>query len=193
MSLPSAGLLVERKCIRGRDGHMTWGPFIGSVIQWGGAVLLLAACGGGNPAATTPTPTQSPQSATGGQVTSTESATAETAEQGGATSEPRQITVKRISGTVEAQIQTASFSPAEVDQALTAGDVFQTGADSWAVLVMDDGTALAVAPDSSLRIEMLEGTAASLITKLALSRGQVFTVRAEPLPAGASYEVSATN
>lgn len=172
---------------------MRWGLFIGRVIQWGGAALLLAACGGGNPAATTPAPTQSPQSATGGQATAAEPATAETTEQGGATSGLRQITVKRISGTVEAQIQTASFSPAEVGQVLTAGDAIQTSTDSWAVLEMDDGAMLAVAPESTLQIEILEGTAASPITRVAISQGQVFTVRAEPLPAGASYEVAAAN
>jgi hypothetical protein len=58
---------------------------------------------------------------------------------------------------------------------------------------MDDATALAVAPDSSVQIETLEGTAAVPITRLIVSQGEIFTVLGEPLPAGASFEAAAAN
>jgi hypothetical protein len=58
---------------------------------------------------------------------------------------------------------------------------------------MDDGTVVVLSPDSFLVIELLDGSTDKPITQFFLNLGEMFSLRATPLPENAFYEIKTPN
>lgn len=101
----------------------------------------------------------------------------------------RTVVIRSMSGQVEASIAGADFAPVGIDAALHAGDSIQTGPDGEAALRLDDGTLVIVGPDTRLEVSALDGSAETPVTRFFLALGEVFSVRGQPLPEGAAYEI----
>jgi hypothetical protein len=109
---------------------------------------------------------------------------------GGALESGRVVTVESVEGTVEVRVASATdFGPVQQGSTLAAGDELRTGADGRAVLAMDDDTVIVVAENSSFVVAALEEGVTAPITRYTLNAGEVFSIREEPLPPGAIYEV----
>jgi len=103
---------------------------------------------------------------------------------------PRSATVKSVTGVVEIRASAeATFAPATAGQQMLTGDELKTGSDGQAVMVLDDGTGIVVAADSSFSLSTLEGTHDNPITRFFLNLGQVFTIGPSDFNPDAVYEI----
>ncbi len=154
-----------------------------------GLVVLLTACQGGVPA-----PTDPPQvGATDQDNNATGAAPITTTGTSLTTPAARFVSMRGGAGTLEILRDGAGPGQAEIGEMLFAGDGIRTSADGRAVLELDDGTVLAVAPDSSLVLASLDGSLESPISHFSLETGQVFSVRVAGLASDATYEIESPN
>ena len=106
----------------------------------------------------------------------------------------RSLTIVTLSGTVLARSDLESeFSPASQGQTLEVGHQLLTAVDGEALLRLDDDMFLVVSANSVFSVTALEGTTERPQTRLFLNVGQLFSFRADSLPAGATYEIETPN
>lgn len=162
-----------------------WSLFIGGMLLVGG----LAACG--EPGAATPTVTEGASAPTSTDLPDpTATLTAEPTSGEIIDTEDRYVQVISVSGQVEVSTSiNAPLRPASAGDVLRPVSTVSTGADGTALLAVDDETQIVVAPNTVFEISALEGTVSSPISRFFLNLGQVFNLRASPLPGGGSYEV----
>ena len=103
---------------------------------------------------------------------------------------PRSATIKTIEGTVQLRVgKNGKFAAAAVGQTMSEGDELKTGKDGRVMLVLDDGTGMVLAADSSLDLTSLEGTHETPISQFLLNIGSVFAIGHGELPPDATYEI----
>jgi hypothetical protein len=150
-------------------------------------VLVLVACGG--PSATTESPPAEVPQEAAEPAQEQEAAPAATSPLE-PTLAPRSATLQSAEGTIQIRTNAGGgILAVEPGMALVAGNEIQTGPDGEAVLLLDDGTVIVVAENSTFTLTSLDGTPDIPITQSFLRNGQVFSIRDAPLPQGAAYQV----
>nr|MBN1230180.1 FecR domain-containing protein [Anaerolineae bacterium] len=151
-------------------------------------LLLLSACG---PKETeTPTTTQPP--ADDGEETQAPE-TAEPTEPPAASG--RWVLVRSVEGDVEVTDPDGTVRALEAGEYLSVGSEITTGPDGYAVLEVDEGTAISLNPNSIFTLSDLEGTEENPITRFFMNLGEVFAFRLgrDPLPPDGNFEVETPN
>src|SRR3954453_16438979 len=86
--------------------------------------------------------------------------------------------IRSLSGSVVARRHTGAIVELKISDPVFAGDVIETGAGGRVALAFRDGTALSLAPLSSVVLENADGSDASLsATQVSISKG-TFAIRA---------------
>ena len=149
--------------------------FVRFVIIGPLVALVLAGCGSATSASTAATQTPLPP---------TDMPTATS------TPVPRSALLKAVTGTVEIKHgDQGEYAAAAAGLVMAVGDALRTGKDGRAVIMLDDGTGVVIAAESTFALMALEGTHETPITRLLLSLGAIFTIGQGHLPAGASYDI----
>lgn len=102
----------------------------------------------------------------------------------------RTAAIKGIEGTVMARLGTADdFTEATEGTLLFEGDELRSNADGRAALVMDDGTIVTFVQATLGLGTTMQGTPDVPQTRFMLNTGEIFSIREDPLPPQAFYEV----